>query len=74
MDLLPPHVGGASAGFLNTAGQLAGLAAPVVIGALVEWTGHYEAGFLFMALSAGVSALLVMTSQEHKQASVAVPS
>jgi hypothetical protein len=27
MDLLPPDVGGASAGFLNTAGQLAGLAA-----------------------------------------------
>ena len=66
MDLLPPDVGGASAGFLNTAGQLAGLAAPVIIGALVEWTGHYEAGFLFMALSAGISASLVMTLREHK--------
>jgi len=74
MDLLPPDVCGASAGFLNTAGQLAGLAAPVVIGALVEWTGHYEAGFLFMALSAGVSASLVMTLREHKPAPVEVPS
>ena len=70
MDLLPPHVTGASAGFLNMAGQLAGLAAPVVIGALVQWTGHYEAGFLFMALSAAVSASLVMTLREHKPAPV----
>ena len=74
MDLLPPHVSGASAGFLNTAGQLAGLAAPVVIGALVEWTGHYEAGFVFMALSAGLSASLVMALKEHKPAPVEVPS
>jgi sugar phosphate permease len=59
MDLLPSHVIGASAVFLNTAGQLAGLAAPALIGALVEWTGHYEAGFLFMAISAAVSAALV---------------
>jgi sugar phosphate permease len=73
MDLLPPHVSGASAGFLNTAGQLAGLVAPVVIGGLVEWTGHYEAGFLFMALSAAVSALLVMTLREHKPAPVQGP-
>src|SRR5262249_7293845 len=72
MDLLPPHVGGASAGFLNTAGQLAGLAAPVGIGALVGRTGHYEAGLLFMALSAGVSAFLVMTLREHKPAPVEV--
>jgi hypothetical protein len=38
----------------------------VIIGALVEWTGHYEAGFLFMALSAGISASLVMTLRERK--------
>jgi sugar phosphate permease len=66
MDLLPSHVIGASAGFLNTAGQLAGLASPAIIGALVQWTGHYEAGFVFMALSAGVSALLVIMLHEHK--------
>ncbi len=71
MDLLPPHVIGASVGFLNTAGQLAGLAAPMVIGALVEWTGHYEAGFLFMSLSAGVSALLVLTLRDHRAAPAA---
>jgi len=68
MDLLPRHVIGASLGFLNTAGQLAGLAAPVVIGALVQWTGHYEAGFVFMAICAGISASLVLTLREHQEA------
>jgi sugar phosphate permease len=66
MDLLPAHVGGASAGFLNMGGQLAGLLAPVIIGALVQWTGHFEAGFVFMAISAGIAASLVMTLRERK--------
>ena len=47
-------------------GESRRLAAPVVIGTLVEWTGHYEAGFLFMALSAVVSASLVMALRGHK--------
>jgi hypothetical protein len=33
---------------------------------LIELTGHYEAGFTFMALSAGVSALLVGALKESK--------
>jgi hypothetical protein len=33
----------------------------VVIGALIQWTGHYDAGFIFMAASATISALLVAT-------------
>ena len=65
MDLLPSHVIGASAGFINTAGQIAGLASPVIIGALVQSTGAYEWAFLFMALSAALSAFLVMTLQEQ---------
>jgi sugar phosphate permease len=59
MDLLPPSVMGYSTGFINTGGQVAGAIAPVVIGALIQGTGHYEAGFLFMAISAALSALLV---------------
>jgi sugar phosphate permease len=74
MDMLPSHVIGVSAGFLNTAGQLAGLAAPMIIGALVEWTGHYQAAFVFMAISAGASALLVLTLREQKTTQVEVSS
>jgi sugar phosphate permease len=71
MDLLPSRVIGASSGFLNTGGQIAGIAAPVIIGALIQLTGHYEAGFTFMAISAGVSALLVGVLKEAKVRAVA---
>jgi sugar phosphate permease len=66
MDLLPSRVMGYSSGFINTGGQIAGVGAPIIIGALIEWTGHYDAGFLFMALSAGLSALLVATIRAPK--------
>jgi MFS family permease len=59
MDLLPSRVMGYSTGFLNTGGQIAGVGSPIVMGALIQFTGHYAAGFIFMAISAGVSALLV---------------
>ena len=61
MDLLPARVMGYSTGFINTGGQIAGIGAPIVIGGLIELTGQYDAGFYFMALSAGVSAVLVAT-------------
>ena len=61
MELLPSRIMGYSSGFLNTGGQIAGIAAPIVIGALIQWTGHYDAGFVFMAISATISALLVAT-------------
>ena len=37
------------------------------------WSLPMEIGFLFMALSAGVSAALAMTLREHKPALVEVP-
>jgi sugar phosphate permease len=61
MDLVPSRVMGYSAGFLNMGGQIAGIGSPIVIGALIQWTGHYDAGFVFMAASATISALLVAT-------------
>ena len=64
MDLLPSRVIGSSSGFLNTGGQIAGITSPVIIGALIQLTGHYEAGFAFMAISAGMSALLVGVLKE----------
>jgi sugar phosphate permease len=64
MDLLPSRVMGYATGFINTGGQIAGVGAPIVIGALIEQTGRYDAGFIFMALSAVLSALLVVTLRE----------
>jgi len=58
MDLLPSRVMGSASGLINTGGQIAGIGAPIVIGALIQWTGHYYAGFIFMAVSAAVSAVL----------------
>src|SRR5581483_6834583 len=66
MDLLPARVMGYSTGFINTGGQIAGICAPVVIGALIEITGQYDAGFIFMAGSAAVSALLVALLKEPR--------
>ena len=71
MDLLPARVMGYSTGFINTGGQIAGIGAPILIGALIELTGQYDAGFIFMALSAGVSAVLVATLRgPERQATV----
>ncbi len=66
MDLLPARVMGYSSGFINTGGQIAGIASPVVMGALIQLTGRYDAGFIFMAISASVSALLVFTLNAAK--------
>ena len=66
MDLLPSRVIGYASGFINTGGQIAGITAPVVIGALIQFTGHYAAGFTFMAISAAASALLVATLRDSK--------
>jgi sugar phosphate permease len=66
MDLLPSRVMGYSSGFINTAGQIAGVGAPVILGALIQRSHHYNAGFIFMTASATVSALLVITLQDPK--------
>lgn len=66
MDMLPSKVMGYSTGFINTGGQIAGVGSPIIIGALIQVTGHYDAGFIFMAISAGVAALLVATLRESK--------
>ncbi|MGH9354916.1 MAG: MFS transporter, partial [Terriglobia bacterium] len=71
MDLLPSTVMGCSTGFINTGGQIAGVVAPIVIGSLIQMTGHYRAGFIFMAVSAGVCALLVVTLRQTRTRSSA---
>jgi sugar phosphate permease len=61
MEMVPSRVMGYSAGFINMGGQIAGIVSPIVIGALIQWTGRYDAGFIFMAISAVISALLAAT-------------
>jgi sugar phosphate permease len=65
MDLLPSRVMGYAAGFLNTGGQIAGIISPIAIGALIQWTGSYYAGFIFMAIAATIAALLVATLERQ---------
>jgi sugar phosphate permease len=67
MDLLPSKVIGCASGFINTGGQIAGIAAPVIMGGLIQSTGRYEAGFLFLAASASLSGLLVATLRASPQ-------
>lgn len=74
MDLLPSRVMGYASGFINTGGQIAGVVSPIVIGALIQSTGRYEAGFLFMAVSATASALLVGTLREPGARQAAPPA
>lgn len=64
MDLLPSRVMGYSTGFINTGGQIAGIGSPIILGALIQLTRHYDTGFVFLAISAGVSALLAATLRE----------
>jgi sugar phosphate permease len=73
MDLLPSRVMGYASGLINTGGQIAGVGAPVVIGALIQWTGHYDAGFIFMAISAGASALLAAALKVPPAAPISGP-
>jgi len=66
MDMLPSRVMGYSSGFINTGGQIAGVGSPIVIGALIQLTKHYHAGFIFMGISACASALLVGTLRDPR--------
>jgi hypothetical protein len=45
MSLLPARAMGYAAEFINTGGQIAGILSPIVIGALIQWTGQYYMSF-----------------------------
>jgi sugar phosphate permease len=64
--LIPDTMRGAFTGFVNFGGQIGGIIAPVVVGKIVDRSGSFTGGFVFMMaalfLAAGVLALL----QEHR--------
>lgn len=53
-QLAPEGVRGGYSGFINTGGQIGGLTAPLVVGAIVKASGSYNGGFMFM-----IGALLI---------------
>jgi nitrate/nitrite transporter NarK len=44
--LAGPRASGKWVGVQNAIGNLAGILAPVITGALIDWTGRYSVGFL----------------------------
>ena len=50
--LAGPRASGKWVGIQNAIGNLAGIAAPIVTGALIDWTGQYNLGFLVAGMVA----------------------
>jgi sugar phosphate permease len=48
LDLLPDNLRGTFTGFVNFGGQIGGFIAPLIIGGMVQATGSYQGGFMFM--------------------------
>jgi MFS family permease len=65
--LAGPRAAGKWVGVQNAIGNLAGIVAPIVTGALIDWTGRYSAGFLAagaIALAGAGAWLLVVRRVE----------
>lgn len=60
LDLAPERYRAAYSGAVSTAGQFGGVAAPVIIGFLVNATGTFASGFGFMIVGLCVSAACLL--------------
>lgn len=67
--MIPVHLMGSGAGFVNTGGQLGGFLAPIAIGFMIDYFGgNYVAGFNVLIGSSVFSALIVaMFVKERNQ-------
>lgn len=61
LDLAPAALRGTYVGVVSTAGQIGGLMAPAIVGALVSATGSFSAGFTFMTIALCISAVAMFT-------------
>lgn len=62
MNTIPKTMMGAASGFINMAGQIAGIVSPILIGYLIEISGgQYGIAWLFMVGCLIASCLVVMT-------------
>ena len=50
-----------SIGLINSVGNLGGFLGPSVIGKVEKWTGSFQGGIIFLAISMVVSATILMT-------------
>jgi MFS-type transporter involved in bile tolerance (Atg22 family) len=68
--LAPEGARGGYAGFINTGGQIGGLTAPLVVGAIVKTSGSYNGGFIFMigALLIGAVCFAFLQTQMSRRA------
>lgn len=58
--MIPEHLMGSGAGFVNTGGQLGGFLAPMAIGYMIDYFGgNYVAGFNVLIVSILISATIV---------------
>lgn len=68
--MIPEHLMGSGAGFVNTGGQIGGFVAPMAIGFMIDYFGgDYVAGFNVLIGSTLISAIIVaLFVKEKKQA------
>jgi nitrate/nitrite transporter NarK len=75
MIVVPKTVMGTAAGFINTAGQIAGFLAPMVVGWLVQRAGgSFGTAFLFLAGASVVSSVIAATVREPERAAAKLPA
>ena len=67
LDLVPDGSRGALSGFVNLGGQIGGFFAPIAVGALVEGTHSFGAGFSLMAGALVLGAVAILTAQRAPQ-------
>jgi sugar phosphate permease len=66
LDLVPDGAHGALSGFVNLGGQIGGFFAPIAVGALVETTHSFGAGFSLMASALVLGAVAVLSAQRAR--------
>jgi len=58
----------ASIGFINSIGNLGGFVGPYLVGYLSKTTGSYTSGMMFLSLSAGLAAVMILSLRAAKKA------
>jgi sugar phosphate permease len=75
MIVVPKTVMGTAAGFINTAGQIAGFLAPMAVGWLVQRAGgSFGTAFLFLAGASVVSSVIAATVREPERVAAKLPA
>jgi len=61
---LPERIAATASGFINTGGQLAGVAAPLILGVLIDaFGGSYTVAFYVLAAAGIIGAIILFTAK-----------